>query len=321
MTAQAEKLQSMFQKLLLDKATELMDDPETEMSDEELTAEMVRVWGSVKEVLSAEDDMEYRKEIQQSWASCEKAQQEAEMAACELAKERAEAEERARQLEIERLEALERLKKAQEQMVEAKATQHDAMMKMKEAKNLKAKAQHAKDEKKLLELQLGSLREEAVKCGNALQELEEKEQDARQAFDEVALDVQEAAKQLTLCEEKLKAAERSVKRLTQEYEVGHDQLRVQAANCLTFHQVKEVFDKFDADGSGVNVLAVVFFVSIRAGWTRHQHLNIVLPGCLLCNRRTRARGNHTCAERLGAAQHWSSCGVSVKDFPLSFSDL
>jgi chromosome segregation ATPase len=310
-TLQADKLQSLVQKLLLDKADVIMADPETQMSDEALTEEMVKVWGQVKNLLTAEGDQDFRTEIQESWKSFESAQYDAEMAAVQLAKEREEAEERARQLEIERLEALKRLKKAQEQMADAKATQHDAMMKMKEAKNLKHRAQQARDEKKLLEMQLGSLKEEAVKCGKALQELEEKEQDARQAFDEVVLDVQEAAKKLTLCEAKLKTAERSVQRLTQEYEVGHDQLRVQAANCLTFHQVKEVFDKHDADGSGKTFLRQRRSRSISA-----SAFDIVLRvNCLRCDRRAGTGGDQTCTARLGTAQSRQGSRVSSQDFP------
>jgi uncharacterized protein with von Willebrand factor type A (vWA) domain len=112
------------------------------------------------------------------------------------------------------------------------------------------KAQRAKDDKKLLEMQLGALKEEAVKCVQALQEQEEKEQGVRQQYDEASQHAREAATQQAVCESKLVAAERTVKRLTQEYDVGRDQLRVHAANCLTFHQVKEVFQKHDDDRSG-----------------------------------------------------------------------
>ena len=180
----------------------------------------------------------------------EAAQNDVEMEALRLQRERKEAEECARQLENERQEALERLKKAQDFMDHAKGVQLEAMAKMKEAKALKARAQQARDDKKLWEIQLVAFKEAAVLTGHMLQTAEEKEQETRQAYDEADARVKEAEAQLATCEANLAVAERRVKRLTQEYELGHDQLRIQAANCLTFHQVKEVFQKYDADGSG-----------------------------------------------------------------------
>ena len=173
-----------------------------------------------------------------------------EEAALALKKEREEAEQRARELERERLEALARLQKAQAEMNLAKTTQFEAMRKMKEAKALRVRAQQAKDEKKLIELQLVSLRDESVAASRALQMQADKELKAREQYDESQLHVKEAAAQLADCESRSEGAERNVRRLTQEYELGRDQLRVQAANSLTFHQVKEVFQKHDADGSG-----------------------------------------------------------------------
>ncbi len=214
---------------------------------------MFRRWEQIKEVQSGDSsggDSEDRAQIIEHWAAAEAAQYDIEIAAQALQKEREEAEERARQLELERLEALARLERAQQNMATAKATQHEAMTKMKEAKNLRHRAQQTKDEHKLLEMQLVSLKEETVKNGQALQAQEDKEQDTRQEFDEAELTVKEAETQMAACEAKSKSAERSVKRLTQEYELGRDQLRVQAANCLTFHQVKAVFEKYDADQSG-----------------------------------------------------------------------
>ena len=67
-----------------------------------------------------------------------------------------------------------------------------------------------------------------------------KELKAREQYDESQLHVKEAAAQLADCESRSEGAERNVRRLTQEYELGRDQLRVQAANSLTFHQVKRV---------------------------------------------------------------------------------
>lgn len=273
MEIKADRLKTMAEKLLIQRAHEMLnegaDEPEgvesvveegvveeeggavkKEWSEEEVTEEMVKRWGQIKEVQKGESEDEDRKQIKAKWDAAEAAQYDIEMAAQALQKEREEAEERARLLEIQRLEALARLEKAQRNMETAKATQTEAMTKMKEAKTLRAKALQTKDEQRLLEMQLMSMKEETVKSGQSLQVQEEKEQNARQEFDEAELHVYEAETQMAACEAKCKSAERSVKRLTQEYELGRDQLRVQAADCLTFHQVKEVFEKYDADQSG-----------------------------------------------------------------------
>jgi hypothetical protein len=180
----------------------------------------------------------------------EAAQNDVEMEALRLQRERKEAEERARQLENERQEALERLKKAQDFMDHAKGVQLEAMAKMKEAKALKARAQQASKEKRLWEIQLVAFKEAAVLTGHMLQTAEEKEQETHQAYDEANAPVKVAEAQLATCEANLAVSERRVKRLHKSMNSGI----IQAADCLTFHEVSEVFQSFsksiDADGSG-----------------------------------------------------------------------
>jgi hypothetical protein len=233
-----------------DEKGELGPDPDLDLTEAEISQELIGIWKQIKHMCTEAHEAEEKKEIIDIWQKYAAAQHDVEMEALALQKEREEAEERARLLEIERQEALARLVKAQTAMADAKTTQLEAMGKMKEAKALRARAQKAKDEKMLLEMQLVSLKEDAVSAVQALQHLEEKELTARERFDENEVSVNEVAKQLQECQRQAVSMERNVRRLTQEYELGRDQLRVQAANSLTFHQVKQVFEKHDADGSG-----------------------------------------------------------------------